>query len=79
MPKQITLTDTHHTIEGATVYRLKKLLIQYDIDTAIVMLEDQTGRGHSVKLSSIPATTQEAAILALVNNGVLAGPIDDIP
>lgn len=77
MAKKITLLNEHHQIAGATEYRLKKLIVQYDEDTAVVMLEDQTGRGFSVKVSPAPATTQEQAILALVNNGVLAGTIGD--
>ena len=78
MPKKITLTTPHNQINSATEYKLIKLLVQYESDTAVVMLEDQNGRGHSVSVSPAPATTQEQAILALVNKGVLAGTIGDV-
>ena len=78
MAKKITLTTPHNQISTATEYILKKMLVQYETDTVVVLLEDQTGRGFSVTASPIPATTQEQAILALVNNGVLAGTIGDI-
>ena len=78
MAKKITLTNPHAVTPAATEYRLVKLLIQYDAGTAVVILEDENGRGHSVKVDSIPNTTTEQAILALINNGVLAGTIDDV-
>ena len=78
MAKKITLTTPHNQIGSATEYKLIKLLVQYETDTAVIMLQDQLGRGHSVKVSPAPATTQEQAILALVNNGVLAGTIGDV-
>jgi len=77
MSKKITLTNPHNNVADATEYKLIKLLVQYDTDTAVVMLEDQNGRGHQISVSPAPATTQEQAILALVNNGVLAGTIGD--
>ena len=78
MAKKITLTTARNQIPTATEYKLIKLLVQYAEDTAIVMLEDEHGRGHQVKVSPAPATTQEQAILALINNGVLAGTIGNV-
>jgi len=79
MPKRIVLDNEHRTIPGATSYKLIKLLVQYEVDTAVVLLEDQTGRGHQIKIDGIPATTQPQAILARINNGVFAGRIEDVP
>lgn len=79
MPKRIVLDNEHHTIPGATSYKLVKLIVQYEADSMVVMLEDQAGRGHQLKVQGISATTQPQAILALVNNGVLAGTIEDVP
>ena len=78
MPKKITLTNPHFQVAGANEYKLVKLVIHYEADTAMIMLEDEHGRGHQVKVSPAPGTTQEQAILALVNNGVLAGTIGDV-
>jgi len=78
MAKKITLTNPHAQNPAATEYKLKKLLVQYDTGTAVVILEDENGRGFSVGVNSIPATTQEQAILALINNGVLAGTIGNV-
>ena len=78
MPKKITLTTGHNQIPTATEYRLTSLIVQYETDTAVVLLEDEHGRGYQVQVSPAPATTQEQAILALVNNGVLAGTIEEV-
>ena len=78
MAKKIALTLPHNNVPSATEYKLIKLLVHYEADNAIVMLEDEHGRGHSVKISPAPATTQEQAILALVNNGELAGSIQEV-
>jgi len=75
MAKKITLDTPHVRGNTATSYKLVKLLVQYETDTMMVMLEDQDGRGFSRKVQGIHATTQEQAILALINNGVLAGTI----
>jgi len=75
--KKITLTTPHNQLQTATEYVLKKMIVQYETDTTVILLEDEHGRGFSVSVSSIPATTQEQAILALINNGVLAGTIGD--
>jgi len=77
MAKKITLTTPHVRGDTATEYKLVKLIVQYETNTMVVMLEDQAGRGHTVKVQGIHATTQEQAILALINNGVLAGTIGD--
>ena len=77
MPKKITLDNPHNNVDDATEYTLINLLVQYETDTAVIMLEDQNGRGHQVSVSPAPNTTQENAILALVNNGVLSGTIGD--
>jgi len=77
MAKKITLTTPHVRGDTATSYTLVKLLVQYGSDTTVVMLEDQVGRSFSRKVQGIHATTSEAAILALINNGVLAGTIGD--
>lgn len=78
MPKKITLTNPHNQTDSATEYKLIKLLVQYETNTMVVMLEDQNGRGHQVKVSPILNTTQENAVLAQVNNGLLAGTIGDV-
>ena len=77
MAKKIVLTSPRNELASATEYKLIKLLVQYEADTAVVMLEDEHGRGHSVKISPAPATTQAQAILALVANGDLAGSIEE--
>ena len=77
MAKKITLDNPHNNVDDATEYKLIKLLVQYDTDTAVIILEDQNGRGHQVKISPAPATTQEQSILARINNGALAGTIGD--
>ena len=73
MAKKITLDNPHFKGNTATEYTLVKLIVQYPTDTMVVMLEDQDGRSHTVKVQGVSATTQEQAILALINNGVLAG------
>ena len=78
MAKKITLVNPHFQGTVATEYTLVKLLVQYEIDTAIVILKDQDNRQFSRAISPIPNTTQENAILALVNNGDLAGVIGDV-
>ena len=75
MAKKITLDAPHAQGHPAVEYTLVKLIVQYEADTAIVLLKDQNGRQHQVKVSPAPATTQEQAILALINNGVLSGTI----
>ena len=75
MAKKITLSTPHVRGDTATEYTLVKIVVQYETGTTVVMLEDQLKRSFSVKISSIPATTQEQAILALINNGMLAGAI----
>jgi len=77
MPKKITLTVPHNQIPTATEYKLIKLVVHYEADTAVIMLQDEHGRGHQVKTSPIPATTQERAILALINKDDLDGTIGD--
>jgi len=77
MPKKITLTNSHSQNPAATEYVLKRMLVDYATDIADIFLEDQAGRGFQIKITGIPATTQEQAILALINNGVLAGTIGD--
>ena len=78
MAKKIVLTVPHNQIPTATEYRLVKLVIHYKEDTAMVMLQDEHGRGHQVKISPAPSTTQEAAIMALVNKGELGGNIQEV-
>jgi len=75
MAKKIVLTNSHATIPAATEYTLVGLSINYESGTSVVILKDDNLRGFSVKINSVPATTQEQAILALINNGVLAGTI----
>ncbi len=78
MAKKITLTNPHFQGTTATEYTLVKMIVQYESGTAVMMLRDQNGHSFSTKVSSIPGTTQEQAVLALINNGVLAGTIEDV-
>ena len=75
MAKKLTLTTPHAQVPAVTSYTLVRMTVQYDAGTASVDLIGDGGQGFNVSLSSVPATTQEQAILALVNNGVLAGTI----
>ena len=78
MPKKIILATPHNQIQTATEYILKKFLITYETDSYVVLLDDEHGRQFNVSGTGIPATTQEQAILALINNGLLAGTITDV-
>ena len=78
MPKKITLTNPHVKIPAIIEYRLVRMTVQYDAGTASIDLVGDGGQSHTVIVNTIPNTTQENAILALVNNGVLAGIIGDV-
>ena len=75
MPKKIVLTTPHEQLGSVSEYTLKKMLVEYDDDKIVIELEGDGGQKFRVNVASIPSTTQEAAILALINNGVLAGQI----
>lgn len=77
MAKKLTLTTPHNSHAGTVSYQIVTLTVQYENDIAFLVLQGDDGRLHKVTLSPAPATTQEQAILALINNGVLSGTIGD--
>jgi len=76
--KQIILNTPHNQIATAARYILTGMTVDYENGRAILHLKDEHGRGFSASVASIPPTTQENAVIALVNNGVLAGTIGDV-
>lgn len=77
--KQLTLTNPHNPIAGTQTYRLEIFTVDYTNNVANALLKGDDGRLHRVSLVPIPNTTQEQALLALINKGVLAGTIADAP
>jgi len=78
MAKKIVLDNPHIRVPAATEYTLRRLTVEYFNDSVVVELDDNTGQTLLLTLNSIPNTTQENAILALINNGVLSGNITDV-
>ena len=76
--KKLILDKVHYQAAGATEYTLAALTINYNTGITTITLRDQNNNGYSVQVDSIPNTTTEQAILALINNGVLAGTIGDV-
>ncbi len=77
--KQLTLTNPHNPFIGTQSYQLETLTVDYTNNVANVLLKGDDGRLHRVSLVPVPNTTQENAILALINKGVLTGIIADAP
>jgi len=75
MNKKILLDTPHHERSPVAEYTLAKLVVNYELDEAVVELKGEGGQKFEITLTSIPNTTQDNAIIALVNNGVLAGTI----
>jgi len=75
--KKITLSTPHTQAPPVTEYILKRMLVEYDDDKVAIELESNDGQKFKVVVNSIPATTKEQAIIALINNGILAGTIGD--
>ena len=75
MPKKITLDTPHKQVVPVSEYTLVSMLVEYEDGKVGILLRGEGGQLHKVMVDSIPATTQEQAILALINNGVLSGTI----
>ena len=78
MAKKLVLRNPHAKIPRVNEYRLVRMTVQYDAGVAAIDLIGDDGQSFTVPLQSIPATTQEQAILALINNGVLDGTIENV-
>ena len=75
MAKKITLDTPHEQAVPVNEYTLVSMLVEYDAGKVGILLQGEGGQLFKVMVDSIPATTQEQAILNLINNGVLSGTI----
>ncbi len=77
MEKKIVLNTPHAQTPVVNTYRLASMTVQYEIGTTLIDLIGEAGQKFTIGVNAIPPTTQEQAVLALINNGVLAGNIEN--